>query len=535
MGMDGPGGQSAGIATSIDPQALLADMELDEAEIRWRKEFVGFDSRDVHRLETIQPAVSNRADELAEAFYDHILEFDETTAVIDRAEVPIDRLTRTQARYLIELVGGEYDRSYFANRARIGKTHDLLDMPMKMYLGQFLVYYEQIFSIVRDRIRDRIFERIRDRDETGSDIGVRIGSGGSPVQQVDSEIDGVRKRPPSLEDIIETELATGFDEILALLKITSLDMQIVVDAYLHSYNAQLSETAERQRRLMARIEGELKGPIASVTDAAADVADIAATINDEMTTQSADIADVATDVTALSESIDETAHRAETVARRSTDAEQAASAGRDAATEARETMATFEALVAEVISDLEQLNDRIEEIADVTSIIDDIADQTNLLALNASIEAARAGEAGGGFGVVADEITELANRTKRHATEIDSTLDTVQRESDATIAGLHAAADQFDTGIEQLDQTMAEFDRIVETVNATADGINAVSSATAEHARAADSTAATLEAVAGDIQSVRTDVGAIAASTEGQRNEIRSIAESARQLSFEST
>ena len=61
--------------------------------------------------------------------------------------------------------------------------------------------------------------------------------------------------------------------------------------------------------------------------------------------------------------------------------------------------------------------------------------------------------------------------------------------------------------------------------------INAVSSATAEHARAADSTAATFEAVAGDIRSVRIDVEAIAATTAEHRNEIRTIAESTRQLS----
>lgn len=53
----------------------------------------------------------------------------------------------------------------------------------------------------------------------------------------------------------------------------------------------------------------------------------------------------------------------------------------------------------------------VEKIEVLSSSIMDIADQTSLLALNASIEAARAGELGKGFGVVANEISALANQS----------------------------------------------------------------------------------------------------------------------------
>ncbi len=62
----------------------------------------------------------------------------------------------------------------------------------------------------------------------------------------------------------------------------------------------------------------------------------------------------------------------------------------------------------------------IEQIADVSSTIMNIASQTNLLALNASIEATRAGEAGQGFAVVADKIKNLSATTSSEIEKVNS-------------------------------------------------------------------------------------------------------------------
>ena len=80
-------------------------------------------------------------------------------------------------------------------------------------------------------------------------------------------------------------------------------------------------------------------------------------------------------------------------------------------------------VVREAIAAMEKIESSSRQIAQIISVIDDIAFQTNLLALNAGVEAARAGEAGKGFAVVAQEVRELAQRSANAAKEIKSLIE----------------------------------------------------------------------------------------------------------------
>jgi methyl-accepting chemotaxis protein len=89
-----------------------------------------------------------------------------------------------------------------------------------------------------------------------------------------------------------------------------------------------------------------------------------------------------------------------------------------------------------------------KEIGAILDVIDDVADETNLLALNAAIIAAQAGEHGRAFGVVAEEIKELADRVLASTKEIGGLIRSVQDESSNAVGAIEEGSRSVASGVE---------------------------------------------------------------------------------------
>jgi len=98
-------------------------------------------------------------------------------------------------------------------------------------------------------------------------------------------------------------------------------------------------------------------------------------------------------------------------------------------------------VVSDAVSAMTRIESASQEIAQIISLIDEIAFQTNLLALNAGVEAARAGDAGQGFAVVAQEVRELAQRSAGAAQDIKNLIEKSSSEVEAGVRLVRATGD----------------------------------------------------------------------------------------------
>ncbi len=132
----------------------------------------------------------------------------------------------------------------------------------------------------------------------------------------------------------------------------------------------------------------------------------------------------------------------------------AASAEEAAAQTARavETAARVRATAAEALAAMERVSESARGIAEIVTLVDNMAFQTNLLALNASVEAARAGEAGKGFAVVASEVRALANRSAEASRDIKRLVET----SEAHVARGRDLVGATDSGLGEIEREIAE-------------------------------------------------------------------------------
>lgn len=126
------------------------------------------------------------------------------------------------------------------------------------------------------------------------------------------------------------------------------------------------------------------------------------------------------------------------------------------------------------------------KINEIIGIVKGIADETNLLSLNASIEAARAGEMGKGFGVVANEVKNLSNTTKKSTEAIARYINTLQHDIEDLASTIIEVSKQLREGNNQVEKSVQDIRQINGNIQTIDQGLKVINKQVSEQNQATE-------------------------------------------------
>lgn len=144
---------------------------------------------------------------------------------------------------------------------------------------------------------------------------------------------------------------------------------------------------------------------------------------------------------------------------------------------------------------IRNLQKQTENIGRFLNVIDEVAEQTNLLALNAAIIAAQAGEHGKGFGVVANEIKELADRTAASTHEIHEIIKALQSDGKTAVEAINIGNARVEEGVVLSKSAHDALGKIVESISNSTQKITFVANTMEEQSKCVKRVTTSMERV----------------------------------------
>ncbi|MDD5387925.1 MAG: protoglobin domain-containing protein [Gallionellaceae bacterium] len=489
-------------------------MGLDAAQQARYKAFIGLTEADLALLVELAPVIERHADAVVDGFYVNVQHYPELEQLIHGVGSNMERLKRTQRAYLLELFKGDVGPDYFERRLRVGVIHHKIGLTPRWYLGSYSVYMQLLAPI--------IFKHWR------------------------------------------WQHGRALQAVLALNKMLSLDAQLAIDTYIHSLTAELNVVSLSKEELEQRLaaynglidrvtQGDLTAHVEATGDD--DLARLGGNLNKmtdrlaEMTSEVAEssnamlvsVEQVRASITAQSSgaaqqaaSVNETTATLEQIKATSQQTLEKASALKEVADRARsegdQGLTAVEAAVnamrhtrgqvEAIAGHIGVLNERLQQIGDITNAVGELASQSKMLALNASIEAAKAGDAGRGFAVVAEEVRDLAEQSRQATTQVQGILVEIRNAAARAVRAVEEGNEGADRGANLADRAGETLHSLNRVIHDTAMASQQIVAAVRQEAAGIDQ----IRIAMGDISQVTSQFVAATHQTEAATDQLTDYA-----------